>query len=709
MSGLINRRGFVSMLLLCALVLLTVPTLAQDNVLQPGEPVVGVIDDNTPAQIYTFTTNAAASINLELTAPAGLSLTMLLSDASGAVLAQAVNAPISADLPQAGTFYVTLFVSAGVETAASGSFGLILDVAETTTAPTTAPATADVTEDESEAIPPVPDTAAEATFRQGQVNLLNGIQVDLIWNTQDDLNLQVRAPSGETLYWNSRTTSDGGTFGPDINGLCEILAEPPAVETASWSGGPLAFGSYELLIYYRQSCVGVNPVDFTVEVTVDGAQLEPIRGTLQPPTDGFATVFISSFTVNEDGTASTGLAGPYTDTLVLPVPAAELLALDATPVIPNQPMEGFITNEQPWQTFTLPAEAGQVVNIEMTATVGYLDTLVLIMDSSGNVIAGNDDIEPVVNTDSAVMGLRLPVADTYTIVATRYGKDVGGTAGFYELLVTTGAIAEQQVIEFDLPDGDIEVTLTWDTNADLRLLVRDPFGSSVYSDSAVVQSGGRLGATGNLNCTPTDEVPVFYIYWPPGQLRIGTYEVEVWYLSECGDTRPTTFSLFVVANGQLAYADTAFIGFRDHYLTSFTIAQDGRVSGGPGGMMGGSETLDISTKLPSAVTITSGQTITGSITQDDKFDVYVFDGQPGDVVTVAMNATSGTLDPLLFVLDPNGVEIAENDDADAGTINSLITGLTLGQSGQYVIIATHFGTIYGGTTGGYELTLRIDR
>ena len=697
MSGLIPRRGLTTVMLLCALALMVLPAIAQENVLQPGEPVMGMIDADTPAQIYTFTTTSAASITLQLSAPADLLLTMVLSDQSGALLGQSVDSDLTADLAQGGRFFVTVFVTAGTETATSGSYSLILDVTEAEAPETTDPAgTAEL--------------PAPATFRQGQVNLLNGIQVDLIWNTQDDLNLQVRAPSGESLYWNSRTTSDGGTFGPDINGLCEVLAEPPSVETASWPGGPLDIGSYELLIYYRQSCVGVNPVDFTVEVTVDGDQLDPIQGTLQPPTDGFATVFISSFTVNEDGTASTGLAGPYTDTLVLPVPAAELLALEATPVTPNEPMEGFITNEQPWQTFSLPGQAGQVVNIEMTATEGYLDTLVLVLNSSGNVIAGNDDIEPVVNTDSAVMGLRLPISDTYTIVATRYGKDVGGTAGFYDLLVTTGEVAEQQqIIEFDLPDGDVEVTLTWDTNADLRLLVRDPFGNSVYTDSPTVQSGGRLETTGNLNCTPVDEVPVFYIYWPPGQLRIGTYEVEVWHVSECDDTRPATFSLFVVANGELAFADTSFIAFRDHYLTSFTIAQTGQVSGGPGGMIGGSETLDLTDRLASAVTITSGQTITNSITQDDKFDVYVFDGQPGDVVTVAMNATSGTLDPMLFVLDPNGVEIAENDDADAGTINSLISGLTLGQSGQYIIIATHFGTIYGGTTGGYELTLRIDR
>jgi hypothetical protein len=76
------------------------------------------------------------------------------------------------------------------------------------------------------------------------------------------------------------------------------------------------------------------------------------------------------------------------------------------------------------------------------------------------------------------------------------------------------------------------------------------------------------------------------------------------------------------------------------------------------------------------------------------------------VINVALNNTSGTLDPLLFLIGPSGVSIATNDDAVAGeNTNSLIANLTLPADGQYIIIATHFGGLYGGTTGAYQLTL----
>jgi hypothetical protein len=72
-----------------------------------------------------------------------------------------------------------------------------------------------------------------------------------------------------------------------------------------------------------------------------------------------------------------------------------------------------------------------------------------------------------------------------------------------------------------------------------------------------------------------------------------------------------------------------------------------------------------------------------------------------------MQATSGTLDPTLFLIGPDGAQIAQNDDAVANEdTNSLIDDFTLPEDGQYIIIASHFGALYGGTTGVYSLTFQ---
>lgn len=689
-----------AILLITLLMLLTVPAAAQqgDRVLTPDLAVEGEVSVVEPAQVYLFDSIAGDVISLTLEPEAGLALTMTLTDADGGFISQLqivdANSSRTLDnvrLERTGTYYVTIFPTPGVETVLEGSFVLTLSYITQTVAATPEPT----------------EAVEEITFQQGQVNMLNGMQVTLTWNTQDDLNLQVREPTGESLFWDSRTTTSGGSFGLDVNGLCEVLAEPPAVETASWSPGSHAIGSYEILVYYRQSCSTAQPVDFTVQVTVDGQQLDPIQGSVPAPINNSANVFISSYTVNSDGTASVGAAGPYTDTQILPIPAQEILALPDQEIVPDLPVSGLITNEQPWQTYTFNGNSGETVSLNMTATEGSLDTLVLVLDSAGVIVGANDDIETAVNTNSAINNLRLPTTDTYTIFASRYGKDVGGTEGRYQLALNR-ASANAELAQFDLPNGDIQVLITWETNAELRLLVRDPFGDSVFNDSTAVQSGGRLEVSGNLNCTVSESTPISYIYWPEGFLRIGSYEVDVWYRSQCDDFRPVVFNIFIVVDGQLIFTDTVPIEFTERYLTSFTIDQNRAATGDIGGIIGGSETLNIQSEQAAAIGLNSGESIPGSITPQNKFDLYTFEGQVGDLVTISMNRTSGTLDTLLFLLDPFGIEIATNDDSN-DTTNSLINNVRLSQDGTYTIVATHFGTIYGGTIGGYDLALRLER
>ncbi|MCU0481753.1 MAG: PPC domain-containing protein [Anaerolineae bacterium] len=540
------------------------------------------------------------------------------------------------------------------------------------------------------------------------MGLPNGINVSLTWNTQDDLNLQVRAPNGGTLFWDSRSTNDSGVFGADANGLCEVLSTPPVTETASWRGGSLSAGRYEVLVYYRQACNDAPvPVDFTVNVTVNGTALAPVTGSLQPPVNDIATVYISSFAINPDGSATISNGGLYTDTRVLPIGATEILTAPSIPLFFNSPTEGVIVGDQYYQTYTFSGEAGQLVNISMTRVVGNLDTLLLLFDNTGNIIADNDDVNSPSDTNSA-MSVRLPSAGTYTVFASRYGKDVGGTEGTYTILVADEA--PERAVNLDLPTGDIEVTLTWNTNADLQLLVRDPFGDSVYDDTPSVRSGGLLTATGNRNCSPTlAPPPVYHIYWPQGTRDIGAYEVEIWYQSECGDTTPVNYNLYIVVGGELIFTETSQIRFNERYVTSFNINLDGTATPSLGGIIGGSETLPYQAELGTAIVMLGGNSFTGSITPSNKFDVYAFDGQVGDVVTITMTASSPTLDTLVFLIDPNQVEIARNDDANADTRNSAINRVTLAATGRYYILATHYGAIYGGTTGAYTLALQIER
>jgi hypothetical protein len=283
-------------------------------------------------------------------------------------------------------------------------------------------------------------------------------------------------------------------------------------------------------------------------------------------------------------------------------------------------------------------------------------------------------------------------------------------------LLLTGPTGDlpQEVLDLGLPRGDLEIALTWNTAADLQLLVRDPRGDSIFDDTPQVPSGGRLAAAGNVNCVPAQASPVSYTYWPEGTLTAGLYEVEVWYQNSCNDTRPVNFSLNILLDGAPIFTQTAQPTQDEVFLTSFVIGVDQQVQMSEGGFIGtrqqagdqrlDSASLNIQSELAAAVETFSGQTVSGSITNINKFDLYKFEGQAGDVVTISMVATAGRLDTVLFLLDPSGFQVADNDDAVVGeSTDSLISEYVLPEDGEYIIIATHFGMQYGGTTGAYDL------
>jgi hypothetical protein len=732
-----KRMSLRPLLTVLALLLLVTGASAQDSrSLELGVPLVGEVNAELPAQVYTFDANSGDLINLGITSQPGLALTFVVTDSAGNQLATATDNSGTGGVQLTnialaqGTNYVVVFIAAGsterggqyrlVAASSSGEAAATTDPAATleplaTTDPAATPEpTADTSAQATPdaALTPTPETAPELVndgFQLGQVLTTSGLQVTLDWESTADLNLELRDPEGQRLFFDTRTNENGGSFGFDVNGLCEVL-NSPAQETAEYSAGAIPVGSYEILVYYRQNCENNGAQPFTVNITVDGVALPPVTGTLQPPTGDAATVYITSFMVNPDGTATAGASGPYIDTRVIPQPLAGTITTDAkTPLTESIPLRGFINGPLYYDLYSFSGVANQVLALSMTRVSGNLDTLLVVLDPNGQVIADNDDIVAGNVTDSAINNppLRLPADGVYTVLATRYGKDVGGTAGEYEILLLPQESAlPQEVIDLGLPTGDIQITLVWNTNADLQLLVRDPSGQSVYDDRLTVPSGGRMTAQGNLNCVASLTTPVSHIYWPPGLGRGGDYEIEVWYQNQCNDTRAVNAQLYITVAGQQTVLPIT-PQFNDRFVTSFRIEPDGQATLNDGGYLGGNEIPDFSAELPTAPVITANQVVQGNIDATNDFDIYVFDGTAGQIVDIRMERATGSLDTSLFLIDvTGGFQVAQNDDAVVGdTTDSLIDNFALPTTGRYVILATHFGGVFGGTSGAYRLSL----
>lgn len=99
-----------------------------------------------------------------------------------------------------------------------------------------------------------------------------------------------------------------------------------------------------------------------------------------------------------------------------------------------------------------------------------------------------------------------------------------------------------------------------------------------------------------------------------------------------------------------------------------------------------------------ATPIEFGSTVRGTV-EESGAEVYSFSGVAGQTVVISLDETDGELDPLLVLLGPDNIFLAEDDDG-GGNLNSLIR-VALPDSGTYVILAQGFA----GVAGAFELTL----
>ncbi len=96
--------------------------------------------------------------------------------------------------------------------------------------------------------------------------------------------------------------------------------------------------------------------------------------------------------------------------------------------------------------------------------------------------------------------------------------------------------------------GDVRVTLTWDTGADLDVHVTDPAGEEIFFGNRRSASGGELDVDANAGCSSGPAVE--NVFWPTGEAPTGVYRVSVHQFSSC-DVGTTRLELSIHVNGRL--------------------------------------------------------------------------------------------------------------------------------------------------------------
>jgi len=99
--------------------------------------------------------------------------------------------------------------------------------------------------------------------------------------------------------------------------------------------------------------------------------------------------------------------------------------------------------------------------------------------------------------------------------------------------------------------GNLQITLGWNTPADLDMYVIDPAGFEISYQQTQSPTGGYLDRDARGACTDGEVGEnVFWSGTPPP----GHYTVRVNYYSSCDAAGPTTFSLSVSYAGQIVGA-----------------------------------------------------------------------------------------------------------------------------------------------------------
>ena len=133
----------------------------------------------------------------------------------------------------------------------------------------------------------------------------------------------------------------------------------------------------------------------------------------------------------------TGVLRKQTNFRRLPSEGGKNTAQDSGTLAYGQTVSGTLTNEKFINTYSFTGKSGDLVTITMKAAPGStLDSFVELLGSDKARLAANDDAPAAAGlgkTDAQIASFKLPYNGTFTIRATRFGRETTTATGAYTL------------------------------------------------------------------------------------------------------------------------------------------------------------------------------------------------------------------------------------------------------------------------------------
>lgn len=98
-----------------------------------------------------------------------------------------------------------------------------------------------------------------------QVGGVGDIAFRLEWEGPADLDLSVREPSGEKIWFGARRSATGGVLDIDCNASAQTMCVHP-IENIFWAKGTAPAGTYQYFVSLANAHGAAFPIPFTVAV-----------------------------------------------------------------------------------------------------------------------------------------------------------------------------------------------------------------------------------------------------------------------------------------------------------------------------------------------------------------------------------------------------------------------------------------------------------
>jgi hypothetical protein len=332
-----------------------------------------------------------------------------------------------------------------------------------------------------------------------------------------------------------------------------------------------------------------------------------------------------------------------------------LISLLATTVAAQDDLtfDGELTADEPAATFELELEAGQIVTL-VTATDDDLDTVLTLLNPDGDVVAENDDADG--ETTSRIIYV-VEETGTYTAEVTGYE----GATGSFTLRVIYGA---------DVGLSDTAVTLLEEAVTLDSQTTNAPFTLDLEAGQVVVIT--TVALTDDLDTTL--EL----------QDANGTLIAEN---DDRGDGSTNSQLIFEVAEtGSYTVVVSSYDG-NDRGDLLITVA------------------VDPNAEVPFNFASIAGTQLaeyTGTLDDEQPAVSFPVELSAGQTLLARGDATSGDLDTVITLNNPEGFPVVTNDDRGDGSLNSAVA-YTAQAAGTYTVVIERFPR--STSTGDFQLVL----